>query len=155
MTDISLIKSYFNLFLSAMHNKHPRRFSYTIAHGWCHAMLIAAQKKTEPNDTALQKELSDLKTKLDDIFEKTNTKLNIPLPAIEFALNKNLEERGLDRKINIKDEDYTMYELHEHLEHALLEMIDIATAIAVKFSIDMATTDTSSITGATMDFNKT
>ncbi len=130
---ISLIKSYFNLFLLTIQNKHPKRYSYSTAYLWAMAMVKAEGSHEESN----KKENKRWLAKLIKVHRNIHKRCPNKLPVVEFALNKNLEERGVGRKITLYEKEYPMLNLYAWMEEALLEMIDVVTEIATKYSLDM------------------
>jgi len=151
-SDLSLIKSYFNLFLITVQNKHPKRYSYSNCYQWIRAMLLSETLEETEDKDSNKKMLKNL----DTIYNKTTKKLNKPLPIVEFVLNKNLEERNIGRKVSIDGTEFYTHKLYQYIEEALSDMMEIATELAKKYSLDMPlnTMGSSMATGNTMDFNR-
>lgn len=160
MSELSLIKSFFNLFLVTIQNKHPRRYSYTTAYLWAKAMLKSEKLEGQPEE--IKKSNNEALDKLENIqqnilaydAEKTRYK-PLPLSVVELMINKNID-MGTQRRVNIDGQEFPITWLYQKIEEALEMIMLIVTEVANRYNLDVPFQDIGGSIGnsQSMDFNK-
>lgn len=94
----------------------------------CEIAKSVVEAETEPDEK--------LKNQIITIYEETNPNVKQPLSIVELAVFKNID-RGLNRAIEIGEEEYAIAELYKYLEKVRWELVKIVIQIAKKYTLDI------------------